>query len=119
MQGYDGARAVSGSINGLSKRIAQINQKAVYTYCYSHRLNLSICGSYSVQCIRNVMEQVKQLSYSFNLSQSRQLILESNVSRHCPDSRKWKLEDVCRTRWVDRIHGMDILRNCLSPLFLL
>ena len=67
-QGYDGTGAVSGSINGLSTRIPQINQKAVYTHCYSHRLNLSICGSCSVQCIHNVMEQVKQLSYFFNLS---------------------------------------------------
>ena len=70
----------------------------------------------SVQCIRNVMEQVKQISYFFNLSQSRHLILESNVSRHCPDSRKSKLKDVCRTRWVDRIHGMDTFEELFVPI---
>ena len=116
-QGYDGAGAVSGCINGLSTGILQVNRKAIYTHCYSHRLNLSICGSCSVQCVRNVMEQVKEISYFFNLSQSRQLILESNVSKHCPDTRKSKLKDVCRTRWVERIHGMDTFEELLFQLF--
>ena len=34
-QGYDGAGAVSGHINGLSAHILQLNRKAIYTHCYS------------------------------------------------------------------------------------
>ena len=63
-QGYDGAGAVSGCINGLSTRILQVNRKAIYTHCYSHRLNLSICAC-SVQCVHNVMEQVKEINPIF------------------------------------------------------
>ena len=47
-QGYDGAASVSGHINGLSAHILRINEKAVYTHCYSHRLNLAVAASCSI-----------------------------------------------------------------------
>jgi hypothetical protein len=34
-QGYDGAGSVAGHINGLSAHILRLNQKALYTHCYS------------------------------------------------------------------------------------
>nr|XP_047138550.1 uncharacterized protein LOC124814676 [Hydra vulgaris] len=45
-QGYDGASSVSGYINGLSAQVLNINSKALYTHCHSHRLNLSFCESF-------------------------------------------------------------------------
>ena len=42
-QGSDGAAAVSGSKNGMVAHIINTNPKAVYTHCFSHRLNLRIC----------------------------------------------------------------------------
>ena len=36
-QGYDGAGAVAGHLNGLSAHILRLNSKALYTHCYSHR----------------------------------------------------------------------------------
>ena len=42
-QGYDGAAAVSGSKNGMAAHIINRNPNAVYTHCFSQRLNLSIC----------------------------------------------------------------------------
>ena len=39
-QGYDGAGAVAGKINGCSAHILRLNNKALYTHCFSHRLNL-------------------------------------------------------------------------------
>ena len=81
-QGYDGAGAVSGHINGLSAYFLQINYKAIYTHCHSHRLNLVICSFCSIQFVRNV-DQIKEISYFFNLSQTRQNILQKSI----PDSR--------------------------------
>ena len=97
-QGYDGAGAVAGHTRGLSARILGINNKAIYTHCYSHRLNLAICNSCSVPLVRNALGQIKELSYFFNLSQGRQMLLEKNVLKYCPESKKLKLKDVCRTR---------------------
>ena len=42
-QGYDGAAAASGSKNGMAAHIIKENPKAIYTHCFSHRLDLSIC----------------------------------------------------------------------------
>ena len=48
-QGYDGAAAVSGSKNGMAAHIIKENPKAIYTHCFSHRLNLSVCKTCKIQ----------------------------------------------------------------------
>ena len=53
-QGYDGAASVSGHIKGPSAHIVRINEKAVYTHCHSHLLNLVVAASCSIQYVRNV-----------------------------------------------------------------
>ena len=64
-QGYDRAAIISGHINGLSARICKINSKAIYTHCHSHRLTLVIEASCNIQCVRNVFDQIKEISYFF------------------------------------------------------
>ena len=91
-QGYDGAGAVVGHINGLSAHILRLNRKAIYTHCYSHRLNLVICHACSVPIVKNIMTQVKELSSFFNNSQNRQIIFEKNVLIHSKDSKKKEIE---------------------------
>ena len=65
-QRYDGASSVSGYINDLSAQIFRINEKAIYTHCHSHRLNLVVAASCNIQVVRNVLDQIKELSYFFN-----------------------------------------------------
>ncbi|XP_057296257.1 52 kDa repressor of the inhibitor of the protein kinase-like [Hydractinia symbiolongicarpus] len=115
-QGYDGAGAVAGRINGLSAHILRINRKAIYTHCHSHRLNLCICASCSVQTIRNVLDNIKEISYFFNFSQVREDMFVKNIELYAPDSLKNKLKDVCRTRWIERVEGMDTFQELYVPL---
>ena len=68
-QGYDGAGAVSGHTKGLSTRILRINRQALYVHCHSHRLNICVSNSCKVQPVRNVMDNMKDVSYFVNLSQ--------------------------------------------------
>ena len=70
-QGYDGASSVSGYTNGLSAQILCINEKAIYTHCHSHRLNLVVAASCNIQIVWNVLDQIKELSYFFNYSVPR------------------------------------------------
>ena len=79
-QGYDGAGAVSDHINGSSAHILRLKRKALYTHCFSHRLNLVVCSSCSVQSVRNTLNNIKDISYFFNLSQPRQQLLEKNIT---------------------------------------
>ena len=94
-QGYDGAGAVSGHTKGLSARILGINRKALY----------------KVQPVRNMMDHVKDVSYFYNLSQTRQQCLELHVGEHCPGIKRKKLKDVYRTRWMERISGLDVFEE--------
>ena len=117
-QGYDGAEAVAGYISGLSARILEDNPKALYVHCYSHRLNLAITHSCSIPLVRNTFQQIKEISYFCNLSEPRKMILERNILKYCPDSKKKKLKDVCRTRWVERVDGMDVFQELFIAIFL-
>ena len=95
------------SINDLSAQTLHINQKAIYTHCYSHQLNLVVAASYNIRIVQNVLDQIKELSYFFNYSEPRQKILDACIENYAPTSSKKKLKDVCRTRWVERITGLD------------
>ena len=119
-QGYDGASAVSSVVKGLSGRILSLNEKALYTHCHSHRLNLAVSSPCSVQCVRNVMLQIIEVSYFFNFSPVRQRIFERYVeefhnNRQSSSSKK-KLHNPCRTRWVQRITSMEDFQNLFVPV---
>ena len=116
-QGYDGAGNVAGHLSGLSARILAINHKAIYVHCSSHRLNLCVAKSCSVTLVRNVMNKIKSLSYFFNFSQNRQQLLQKHINELYPEASKTKLKDVCRTRWVERIDGMEVFEELFVPLF--
>ena len=94
-QGYEGAAAFCGHINGLSAHICKINNKAIFTHCHSHRLNLVIDESCNIQCVRNVFDQIKEISYFFKFSEPRQKMLINSIKEHAPDSQKKKLSDFC------------------------
>ncbi|CAB4029058.1 52 kDa repressor of the inhibitor of the kinase-like, partial [Paramuricea clavata] len=117
-QGYDGAGAVAGHINGLSANILRINEKALYTHCYSHRLNLAVCDSLTVVEVNTMMKHVKEVSHFINISQTRNMPFEEIV-RNYPEreSQKKRLVDVCRTRWVERIAGLDTFIELFVPLY--
>ena len=78
-QGYDGAGAVAGKVNGLAALFLKDNPKALYTHCASHRLNLAICSSYNIVSVRNLMSTVKDVTYFFKFSPIRADHLEKFI----------------------------------------
>ena len=92
-QGYDGAAAVSGSENGMPAHIIKENPKAIYTHYFSHRLNLSIFKTCEIQSVANIMEQIKELSYFFQFSKPRHILLLECIELYAPDADKknWRM----------------------------
>jgi hypothetical protein len=78
-QGYDGAGSVAGCVKGLAARILRLNPKALYTHCYSHRLNLSICDSLSIIEVKKMLKHVKEVTNFINISQTRNMPFEETV----------------------------------------
>ena len=63
------------------------------------------------------MTNIKEISYFFNLPVPRENCLEVKVLLYCPESLKHKLKDVCRTRWVEKIEGMDVFKEPFVPVY--
>ena len=116
-QGYDGAGAVAGKNQGLSAHALRVNPKALYTHCSCHRLNLAVVASCGEQRVRNLTTNIKEVSYFFNLLVPRKNCLEDKILLYCTESLKHKLKDVCRTRWVERIEGMDVFEEFFVPVY--
>ena len=85
-QGHDWVAAVSGYNNGLSVHICKTDSKAIYRYWHSHHFNLVIGESYNIQCVRNVFDQMKEISYFFKFSEDRQKMLINSIKEHAPNS---------------------------------
>ncbi|XP_028416224.1 52 kDa repressor of the inhibitor of the protein kinase-like [Dendronephthya gigantea] len=85
-QGYDGAGAVAGHINGLSAHLLRLNSKALFTHCYSHRLNLAICESIDIIDVKSMLKRVKKVCDFFNASQTRQFPLGRDIQQHSSES---------------------------------
>ena len=106
-QCYDGPGNMAGKCSGAAARILAENNLALYTHCASHRLNLCVAASSNLQNVRNMMDNVRVISDFFNNSPKRQQLLEQMIKEHLPKEAHHKLIDVCRTRWVLRLDGLD------------
>ncbi|XP_025416944.1 uncharacterized protein LOC112688119 [Sipha flava] len=53
-QGYDGGANMSGKYRGVQAKILNLQPKAIYTHCASHRLNLTL-----IKACRNMISKEK------------------------------------------------------------
>ena len=106
-QCYDGAGNMAGKYSGVAARILNLNPLALFTHCASHRLNLGAAVAFENQNVSNMMDRVKQISKFVNYSLKRQQLLEENIKKLNPGCKYTKLLDVCRTRWILRIDGLE------------
>ena len=90
-QGYDGAGAVSGHVNGLSALILREHSKALNTHCASHRLNLVIGTSCKISSARNLMDVIMDVSYIFLIF----LLFEQNINKILLRNMSRKEHSVC------------------------
>ena len=114
-QCYDGAGNMSGRLNGASSGIRAEHDKAIYVHCMNHRLNLCVADTCQLPLVRNMMDVVRKLSEFFDNSPKRQQHLISKIRVMMPAANHFVLVNVCRTRWIERIDGMDQIVELLHP----
>ena len=109
-QTYDGAGNMSGAQRGTAARISGRNNKAIYTHCSSHKLNLAVVKALTVPGVRNMMDTADKIVRFYAFSPKRQLNLESWIEQvHEEDqARVKKLQSMCKTRWVQRHDALNI-----------
>ncbi|XP_065675892.1 52 kDa repressor of the inhibitor of the protein kinase-like [Hydra vulgaris] len=111
-QGYDGAGAMSGKLKGISSRVKLINSKAIFVHCACLKLNLVIGKSCNVQSVRNALDQIKDISYFFNLPPKRASCLNKFIF-----PGQAKLIDTRRTRWVQKLKGLYVFFDNYISVF--
>lgn len=82
----------------------------------NHRLNLCIADTCQLPIVRNMMDIVRKISNFFNNSPKRQQHLIAKIRELLPRANHTVLIDVCRTRWIERIDGMDRIVEFLYPV---
>ena len=115
-QSYDGAGNMAGRYVGASTLIQNNFKKAIYVHCMSHRLNLCVADTCSLPLVRNMMGTVRKLSSFFSNSPKRQHHLVNKIKSLLPTSKHRVLIDVCRTRWIARIDGLDRIIELFNPI---
>ena len=115
-QSYDGAGNMAGRYVGASTLIQNQFPKAIYVHCMNHRLNLCLADTCSLTMVQNMMGTVRKLSEFFSNSPKRQHDLVDKIKELLPNSNQRILTDVCRTRWIARIDGLDRIVELLVPV---
>lgn len=115
-QGYDGASSMSGRYNGVQKFIRDDHPEALYLHCSAHCLNLAITFSCKIPEIRNCMGTIQSINNFFGYPK-RQNVLKLSIEEIFPLTNRFKLKNLCATRWVDR-HDAVILFEELQPAIL-
>ena len=116
-QGYDGASAMSGRLNGAQATICGLHPQAHYVHCASHVLNLSLSGGCTEQATRNAMGVISTAANFFSRSAKRTNLLQSTVSKKLQgSSKKQRLLSLCETRWVERHDAVLTFVELFDPL---
>ena len=101
-QAYDTTSSMSSSRTGVQTRIKECAPDADYQGCCLHSLNLVICNSTKISAVRNMFDSCQQAFLFFKNSPKRQRFLEHIINCTCPETRKKKINGLCKTRWVER-----------------
>lgn len=115
-QGYDGAAAMSGCLNGVHAAISEEYPMALFLHCASHCLNLVLCDAATVPEIRNCMSTIKEICSVFQCSAIRTKLLIEKIGLICPESQKTRLVSLCETRWVEGHDCIMAIIELLQPI---
>ncbi|XP_046858539.1 52 kDa repressor of the inhibitor of the protein kinase-like [Xenia sp. Carnegie-2017] len=68
--------------------------------------------------VKKVLNKIKDVTNFINISQTRNIPFEETVRNSLEtDSKKTRLPDVCRTRWVERVKGLDTFEELFVQIF--
>ncbi|CAF1107795.1 unnamed protein product [Brachionus calyciflorus] len=115
-QCYDGGSNMSGSYKGLSSRIKNLNNKALYVHCYAHKLNLALKGTCSqIIEVRNCIGIVNSIYNLIDGSAKRHNIFK-NIQNEVNESNL-TIKKLSDTRWSSRDRAFKAVKENLPTIF--
>ena len=105
---------MAGKYSGTAALIQDSYPKATYVHCAAHTLNLCIVSACSIPAIRNAHGVLQEICIFFNYSPKRQVELERQLP--LVESRRQKLVNLCKTRWVARIKAYEVFMEVMPAV---
>lgn len=100
-QCYDGASNMSGAKSGVATNITKKEERAVYTHCYGHALNLAVSDSVKgSKVMRDALDTVFEISKLIKYSPKRDSQFEVLKNEINPETPGFRV--LCPTRWTVR-----------------
>jgi hypothetical protein len=116
-QGYDGAAAMSGRLNGVQSIVRESSPMAIYVHCASHCLNLVLSSSCCLPSIRNAQATVSELAAFVGRSAGQTHLLKEVIRESTAvDTKRQKLQSLCETRWVERHDAILCFCELFDPI---
>ena len=112
-QCYDMGASMAGSKTGVSKRVSDIEPRAIYTHCYGHALNLACSDSIrSCKMLRNALDVTKEITKLIKESPRREAIFKKLKDAQDLTKASPGIRILCPTRWTVKADAFDsILQN--------
>ena len=103
-QCYDGASNMSGSRNGVAKKILEEENRALYTHCYGHALNLAVSDTMKKSKVcRDALETAFEITRLVKYSPKRNTAFDKIRAAQEDDNQSpVGLRTFCHTRWTVR-----------------
>ena len=108
ISGKDSAGKMAGKYIGVAALIKKEYPLAIYVHCASHRLTLCAAHACKIQPVKIMIGLVKNVSDFFNNHAKRQSALVKFINDLLPSEKCRKVTDLCRTRCLDRIEGLEL-----------
>lgn len=104
-QCYDGAASMAGPRGGVATKILEKEEKAIYTHCYGHALNLA-CSDTIKKCrvMRNTLDTSYEIIKLVKKSPCRDGILQTLKQQMSEESPGIRV--LCPTRWTVRAQAL-------------
>ena len=96
---FDGASNMRGQFNGLQSKIKSIQPKAVYIWCYAHRLNLCVADCCNIIEAKNFFGFLNWLATFIGESAKRTDVWTDHLKNKYGNARLKKLQKIGETRW--------------------
>lgn len=97
---FDGASNMRSDNVGLQARLKEINEDLVYTWCYAHKLNLSVSSSVSCVLSAKNLFGLLQMTHNFCSESYKRNIQWENAASNLKGHKKLiRFQNFGQTRW--------------------
>lgn len=104
-QGYDGAAAMMGHLNGVATQLQKEESRAIPVHCFAHSLNLCLQdAAKSCNIVRDSLSLIQEICQLICFSPKRQSLFNTLKKDLSPDVIG--LRPLCPTRWTVRTRAI-------------